>query len=286
MRTVVRASAWALLLGCGVSGCASGPSVGDNTPRSIVISHYGSGERVVATYWRDGRYDPGAMARLSGLFRDRRNGETGPLDPALIDYLVAVRRALGAPDEAEIKLSSGYRSPSTNATLARTNANVADNSYHLRGQAADFTITGYSARQVAEAAKGLRLGGYAAYPHTGHVHVDTGPYRTWAVKVPPGFRSPDDAAPLVEARAPSPPARSSAAPVAVARIPAPPAPAPSSAPASSPVVRVSAPVRPAPAPAKPAAAARKPAPPPDGLSAEDMARVRYVLTQMNGGKAP
>ncbi|MCW2244994.1 uncharacterized protein YcbK (DUF882 family) [Azospirillum fermentarium] len=260
---MVRASAWALLLGCGVSGCASGPSVMDGGPRFIAISHYGSGERVAGTYWHDGRYDADVMGRLAGLFRDRRSGEETAVDPALIDYLVAVRRTLGAPDDTEIKLTSGYRSPSTNATLARTNANVADNSYHIRGQAADFMIAGYSARQVGDAAKNLRLGGYAAYPHTGHVHVDTGPYRTWAVKVPPGFRAPDEDAPIVEARAPSPPRTT---PPAVARIPSPPA-------AAAPVVRVSAPVK-----KKPDTV--------DGLSPEDMANVRFVLMQMNGGKAP
>ncbi len=274
MRAVVRTWAWALLLGCGVSGCASGPSVTDTGPRFIAITHYGSGERVAATYWRDGRYDPAVMARLEELFRDRRTGEETAVDPALIDYLVAVRRALGAPEDTDIKLTSGYRSPSTNATLARANANVADNSYHLRGQAADFVISGYSAKQVAEAAKSLRLGGYAAYPHTGHVHVDTGPYRTWAVKVPPGFRRPDDDAPLVEARAPTPPPAGTGA---VARIPTPP---PSSSSSSSPVVRVSSPPKP------PAASKPKPAPSKDDLSPEDLARVRYVLMQMNGGRAP
>lgn len=246
----------------------------DTGPRFIAITHYGSGERVAATYWRDGRYDPAVMARLEELFRDRRSGEETAVDPALIDYLVAVRRALGAPEDTEIKLTSGYRSPSTNATLARTNANVADNSYHLRGQAADFVIAGYSAKQVAEAAKSLRLGGYAAYPHTGHVHVDTGPYRTWAVKVPPGFRRPDDDAPLVEARAPTPPPAGTGV---VARIPTPP---PSSSSSSSPVVRVSSPPKP------PAASKPKPAPSKDDLSPEDLARVRYVLMQMNGGRAP
>lgn len=271
MGRLARLLAGAIVVGCALSGCATGPSgFADSGPRSVSISHYASGERVSATYWRDGRYDPAAMARLSELFRDRRTGEVTAIDPSLIDYLVEVRRALGAPEDAEIQVTSGYRSPTTNATLARTNANVADNSYHLRGQAADVMIPGYSARQVAEAAKGLHRGGYAAYPHTGHVHVDTGPFRTWVVKPPNGNRRPDDDEPLLEARARPPlPAAGPTRVASAARIPAAPAAA-----ARTPVPVKAGPLKPAPAKA------------PDTLSPEDLAHIRLVLVQMRDASTP
>ncbi|CAO3415767.1 YcbK family protein [Azospirillum doebereinerae] len=172
------------LFAAGLAGCASSPGgnagLGEG-PRSIVLTHP-SGESVAVTYWRGDGYDADALREISVLFRDRRNGETIPVDPALIDTLVALRQRTGAPPEAPIRVTSGYRSTATNAALARTNANVAENSYHMRGQAVDFSIPGVPPARLAEEAAAMQRGGYALYPHTGHVHVDTGPFRTWTPK--------------------------------------------------------------------------------------------------------
>ncbi|MBP2301970.1 YcbK family protein [Azospirillum picis] len=170
-----------------LAGCATDTRLEsaklDGEPRSVVLSHPASGESVSATYWRPGDgYDMDALRDISVLFRDRRTDETIPVDPALVDMLVELRRRTGAPDEAPIRLTSGYRSSATNASLARSNPNVAENSYHMRGQAADFSIAGIAPARLAEEAAAMQRGGYAMYPHTGHVHVDTGPFRTWTPK--------------------------------------------------------------------------------------------------------
>jgi uncharacterized protein YcbK (DUF882 family) len=196
----VRAFAPLLLVAAGLAGCASQPTGLGDGPRSVVLNHP-SGETVAVTYWRPGGgYDADALREISMLFRDRRSGEVIPVDPALIDMLVELRQRAGAPPEAPIRLTSGYRSPASNALLARTNANVADNSYHMRGQAADFSIPGVSPTRLAEEAAAMRRGGYAMYPSTGHVHVDTGPFRTWTPKG--GGGEPRVAPVLQEARAP------------------------------------------------------------------------------------
>ncbi|WP_247894224.1 YcbK family protein [Azospirillum sp. B510] len=155
----------------------------DSGPRSVVLQHPASGETASVTYWRPGDgYDPAAMREIAALFRDRRSDETIPIDPALIDMLVELRQRVGAPPDSPIRITSGYRSSATNASLARTNPNVAENSYHLRGQAADFSIAGIPPSRLAEEAAAMQRGGYAMYAHTGHVHVDTGPFRTWTPK--------------------------------------------------------------------------------------------------------
>lgn len=197
----VRGFAPLLLVAAGLAGCASQPGAGlGDGPRSIVLTHP-SGETVAVTYWRPGGgYDADALREISVLFRDRRSGDTIPVDPALIDTLVELRQRTGAPPEAPIRLTSGYRSPASNALLARTNANVADNSYHMRGQAADFSIPGVSPARLAEEAAAMQRGGYAMYPSTGHVHVDTGPFRTWTPKGGGGEARPSST--WQEARAP------------------------------------------------------------------------------------
>ncbi len=176
-----------LTLATQLAGCATtGPpgSAGlDGEPRSVVLHHPASGETASVTYWQpDGGYDPAAMREIAVLFRDRRNDETIPVDPALVDMLVELRRRVGAPPESPIRITSGYRSGATNASLARSNPNVAENSYHMRGQAADFSIAGIPPARLAEEAAAMQRGGYAMYAHTGHVHVDTGPFRTWTPK--------------------------------------------------------------------------------------------------------
>ncbi|WP_245636738.1 YcbK family protein [Azospirillum thiophilum] len=180
-----------LTLATQLAGCATtGPldSAGlDGEPRSVVLHHPASGETASVTYWRpsggpDGGYDPAAMREIAVLFRDRRSDETIPIDPALVDMLVELRRRVGAPPESPIRITSGYRSGATNAGLARSNPNVAENSYHMRGQAADFSIAGVPPARLAEEAAAMQRGGYAMYAHTGHVHVDTGPFRTWTPK--------------------------------------------------------------------------------------------------------
>jgi len=205
VRAFLRISALLLAVGGLLAGCAStGPVVSD-AARSIVLVHPASGESLASVYWRSDGYDQQALADLALLFRDRRTGEVAPVDPALIDMLVELRQRLGLPEAAPIHLTSGYRSPVTNASLAKSSPHVAENSYHIRGQAADIRIPGVPSERVAEAAAAMRRGGYALYAHSGHVHVDTGPYRTWAPKYDP---RPER---IVEAKAPARPPETKAA---------------------------------------------------------------------------
>lgn len=184
MRPFPRFALLSLLIGAALAGCATpGARSGfDGGPRSITLHHPASGETVRVTYWTPAGYNADALHQIALLFRDRRSGEVIPIDPALVDMLVLLRERCGAPADAAVEVTSGYRSPASNAILAKTNANVADNSYHMRGQAADIDIPGVPPERLAEAAAELHLGGYALYPRTGHVHVDTGPYRTWTPK--------------------------------------------------------------------------------------------------------
>ena len=219
MRPVLRASFLVMLAGGVLSGCASTPTdAGRGGSRSITLYHPGSGETVSVTYRGLQGYDAEALQRIALLFRDRRTDAVAPVDPALIDMLADLRDRCGVDADTPVHITSGYRSRATNVALASRSANVADNSYHIRGQAADITIPGVDPRRLAEEAAAMRRGGYALYPHSGHVHVDTGPYRTWTPKGgEPGARPR-----VLEARATPPKAAPPRArPAAPAAVPAP-----------------------------------------------------------------
>ncbi len=170
-----------LLLGLCVlllSACAGVPRHG---PGTLTFLNQRSGEQAAVQFrLPDGSLDPAGLWQISYLMRDVRAAEGTQMDPALLDYLDAICAQLRLPAGAKIIVTSGYRAASTNAELRNRSAQVADNSYHMRGQALDFKIPGVSGQSVYEAARRVRRGGYAYYSSSGHVHIDTGPYRTWS----------------------------------------------------------------------------------------------------------
>jgi len=150
--------------------------------RYIALSHPQSGERLNLVYYRNGKHDPQAMASINRIFRDRRNGKTGEIDPELIDFMVDIRTRLALPQTVVFEILSGYRSPETNAALASKNNNVAKESLHIHGWAVDFRIAGVNGKAIAEVAKTMQRGGVSFYPDSNHVHVDLGNIRSWPTK--------------------------------------------------------------------------------------------------------
>ena len=59
---------------------------------------------------------------------------------------------------------SGYRSPKTNAMLARRSSGVAKNSYHTKGMAIDLRLPGRRLEDVRAAALSLGGGGVGFTP--------------------------------------------------------------------------------------------------------------------------
>jgi hypothetical protein len=64
--------------------------------------------------------------------------------------------------------------------LARTTFGVAENSQHMYGRALDLCIDTKLA-EAMEAARAMRRGGVGWYPHSGFIHIDTGPVRNWTL---------------------------------------------------------------------------------------------------------
>lgn len=121
------------------------------------------------------RQAPEHAAALNRFFRCHYTGEAAEIDPAAVEALCEVHRALGT--RARIRVISGYRSPAYNELLRRLGRKVAKHSLHTRGLAIDFAIPGAPNARVARAARSLGVGGVGVYRD--FVHIDTGPVRFW-----------------------------------------------------------------------------------------------------------
>jgi hypothetical protein len=85
---------------------------------------------------------------------------------------------MGAIGADTAVILSAYRTPETNALLARTTFGVAENSQHLYGRALDVHFP----TRLAEAmivAREMKRGGVGWYTKSGFMHIDTGPVRNW-----------------------------------------------------------------------------------------------------------
>jgi uncharacterized protein YcbK (DUF882 family) len=151
----------------------------DRAPRILSFVNPQTRETITAVYRDGGAYLRPQLDRLDRFLRDRRNGAQVALDPRLYDILWMIQKRLGSKGAWHV--ASAYRSPRTNAWLASMSHGVARDSLHMRGQAIDVMLPGYSVERIraAAAALGLGMGGIGTYPSSGFVHIDTGALRRW-----------------------------------------------------------------------------------------------------------
>ncbi|MCH1931284.1 DUF882 domain-containing protein [Shewanella sp. A25] len=145
--------------------------------RELSFYNRHTGEHNDGSYWIDGKYQRNVLQDFSHLLRDHRENVTAPIDKRLFDLLYTLKTTLNVNDE--IHVISGYRSPHTNAMLAKKSGGVAKKSYHMRGMAMDIAIPSVNLKTLRDAALSLKLGGVGYYPKSGFVHVDCGPVRHW-----------------------------------------------------------------------------------------------------------
>jgi uncharacterized protein YcbK (DUF882 family) len=115
------------------------------------------------------------MDELCVFLRDQHSGRMSSIDVGVIDFLSNVMAATG---QTSAVVLSAFRTPETNAMLARTTFGAAENSQHIYGRALDVRFPSRLPEAVA-AARAMRRGGVGWYPHSGFVHLDTGPVRNW-----------------------------------------------------------------------------------------------------------
>lgn len=98
-------------------------------------------------------------------FRCKDGSDGILLDSGLVELLQKVRDHFGKA----VSVTSAYRTLSHNRSVNGTTS-----SYHIKGQAADFTVTGVANREVAKYLQGIGAKGIGLYDYTGgFVQVDT-----------------------------------------------------------------------------------------------------------------
>lgn len=156
---------------------AAGILRGAGDIRRIRMRSTRSGEALDTIYWVEGRYIPEALTEINWFMRDWRENEVIQYDHRNIDIMAAALRLMDT-DEA-YHVVSAYRSPATNKMLRGRSSGVAQNSYHMKGMAADLKLTSRSIDQMARAALACKAGGVGKYGRSNFVHMDCGPVRTW-----------------------------------------------------------------------------------------------------------
>jgi uncharacterized protein YcbK (DUF882 family) len=145
--------------------------------RRLKLYNLHTGEKVTATFWADGEYQPDELAVINKLMRDHRSGTIENIDKRLLNQLYQLQQKVESRDTFHI--ISGYRSPKTNAKLRSATSGVAKRSLHMQGRAADIRLPGVELKYLRQAALNLRAGGVGYYPKSNFIHVDTGRPRFW-----------------------------------------------------------------------------------------------------------
>src|SRR5205814_5537479 len=94
-----------------------------------------------------------------------------------IDFLADVLDSVG---QRKATILSAYRTAETNAMLARTMFGVAEHSQHIVGRALDIRVDSGLSEAMTKA-RAMERGGVGWYPHSGFIHIDTGPVRNWTL---------------------------------------------------------------------------------------------------------
>jgi uncharacterized protein YcbK (DUF882 family) len=164
-------------MGLATAGTLVARSAQATPVRRLSFLNTHTGERVSATYFENGRFEPGALQDINRVLRDHRSGEVQPIDQRLLDLLDTLRVKLDAAQPYHV--ISGYRSASTNALLHSASDGVARHSLHMDGKAIDIRVPGVQLAHLRGAALQLGRGGVGYYPTSDFVHVDTGRVRRW-----------------------------------------------------------------------------------------------------------
>ncbi len=148
--------------------------------KSLSLYNIHTHEKLNIVYRRNGHLIPTALDQINHILRDRRNGEATTMQPALLDLLHQLQTEL--EHDGIIEVISAYRSPDSNARMAKVSRGVAKHSLHTRGMAMDIRLPGVPLENLHKAALDLRGGGVGFYPRDRFVHLDIGRVRRWQQK--------------------------------------------------------------------------------------------------------
>ena len=144
-------------------------------PHRLNLVNQHTGETFSGVYRDDNGPIQHVMDDLSVFLRDYHCDEQIAIDVGVIDFLSHVMQAVG---QRSATIFSAYRTPQTNEKLMHGSFGAAENSQHLYGRALDVHF-GEKLEDAMKTARGMRRGCVGWYPHSGFMHIDTGPVRNW-----------------------------------------------------------------------------------------------------------
>ncbi|MGD9614209.1 MAG: YcbK family protein [Alphaproteobacteria bacterium] len=147
-------------------------------PHRLNLLNAHTKETFSGVYRDDNGPIPRVMDEISVLLRDFHSGDKIGIDVDLLDFLSGVMQSIG--HQGRVTILSAYRTPETNAMLARKGFKPAENSLHLYGRALDVHF-GDKLADAMKAARAMQRGGVGWYPHSSFMHIDTGPVRNWDI---------------------------------------------------------------------------------------------------------
>ncbi|MCY4290740.1 MAG: DUF882 domain-containing protein [Roseovarius sp.] len=176
-RALLSAFAATLVTAAPTYSGAAGFLRGAGDIRRLRMTSTRTGESIDMIYWVDGEYIYEAIQEISLFMRDWRTNEARDIDTRVMDIMTAAHNLMDVKEP--YKLLSGYRSAKTNAMLRSRSRNVARNSLHMSGKAADLQLGSRTVNQIFKAARACKGGGVGKYPRSNFVHMDCGQLRTW-----------------------------------------------------------------------------------------------------------
>jgi uncharacterized protein YcbK (DUF882 family) len=145
--------------------------------RRLRLVNCHTGETFDGAYRNDQGPIPRVIDELCVFLRDHHSGEKTQIDVGVIDFLADVLDSVG---QTKATVLSAYRTAETNAMLARTMFGVAEHSQHIVGRALDIRVDAKLSEAMTKA-RAMERGGVGWYPHSGFIHIDTGPVRNWTL---------------------------------------------------------------------------------------------------------
>lgn len=162
----------------GALTCAASPVLANFVEsRALSFVHTHTGESFNIAYFRSGAYDQTGLARAAYALRDFRSGDVHGVDPMLLDTLFELQ--VRNDHDRPYQIISAYRSPVTNANLAKKSNGVATKSLHMQGKAIDIRVSGVPTKKLRDFALAMRRGGVGYYHDSNFLHLDTGRVRSW-----------------------------------------------------------------------------------------------------------
>lgn len=143
----------------------------------LPLYRYHTNDAAEVVIHSNGSYNEEELAKVDHVMRCRGNGSIHKIDRRLIDLIDHIQDRFGADT---VEIISGYRSPAFNQKLNQEGHNVASESLHTQGMAADIHIDEISEEAVWRYVKSLGAGGAGYYPCYDFVHVDVGRKAVWA----------------------------------------------------------------------------------------------------------